>query len=617
MKKIIIIVLCLFATTILYANTTPKYPALFSDENARSAKVKQLQKKEQKEKVDVEAWARANNRRVRYEVDGTLHEIIRIENGRPVYYITHNVNAAISTAANLVRNISPYNLNGANLTVGVWDGGSVLSTHQEFDNRVTVMDGAASHYHSTHVGGTIGAKGYISAALGMAPSAKIDSYDWNSDDSEMANRAASAPNQSTKIYVSNHSYGIGTGWQWGGSAWYWFYDISVMYDKNFGMYYYSTREWDVIAYDAPYYLIIKSAGNDRNDGPSNGDTVYYNNGGTWKAITYNDSVHPLGDGVYYNGGYDSITYLGIAKNILTVGAVNDAVSSGTRNLGFATMSSFSGWGPADDGRIKPDVVGNGVDLYSCDNGNNSDYTTLSGTSMSSPNVCGSAALLIQHYRNLNSSDMRSSTLKGVIIHTSDDIGRPGPDYSYGWGLMNTKEAADIITQGTNLIDVTAAITEELLDSSNPSDEHNFYINGSEPFKATICWTDPEGPWNSAHNSRAPVLVNDLDLRIISPNGTTNYPFVLDVDNPGNNATTGDNIVDNVEQVVINTGAMSGIYNVVVNHKGLAASYGSQQYYSLVVSGAALIPEPVSIYYLSFIIYYLLNKRKFIPMKISG
>ncbi|MCK5852072.1 S8 family serine peptidase [bacterium] len=611
MKKNIIIVLCLFASIISYANTTPKYPALFSDENTRSVKVKQLQEKEQKEKIEAEAWARANDRRVRYEVDGTLHEIIRIENGRPIYYITHNVNAAISTSAGLVRNTPAYNLNGTNLIVGVWDGGSVLSTHQEFDSRVTVKDGAASHYHSTHVGGTIGAKGFNSAALGMAPSAKIDSYDWNSDNSEMASRAASAPNQSTKIYVSNHSYGIGTGWRWNGSGLTWDDDISVMYDKKFGMYYFWTREWDIIAYDAPYYLIIKSAGNDRNDNPSNGSTVYYNGGSD--SVTYNDSIHPLGDGVYYNGGYDSITYLGIAKNILTVGAVNDAVSSGSRNLGFATMSSFSGWGPADDGRIKPDVVGNGVGLVSCDNGNNSDYTTLSGTSMSAPNVCGSAALLIQHYRNLNSSDMRSSTLKGVIIHTSDDIGRPGPDYSYGWGLMNTKEAADIITRGTNLINSTAKITEELLDSSNPDDEHNFYINGSEPFKTTICWTDPEGTWNQTHNSRTPVLVNDLDLRIISPNGGTNYPFILDVNNPGNNATSGDNIVDNVEQVIINTGAVPGIYNVVVNHKGLSGSHGSQQYYSLIVSGATPIPEPGLFLILNFgslILFIIKRKRKF-------
>ena len=606
MIKIKFITLSLVSVIVLYANTAPKYPALFSDEKVRSAKAKKFYDKSIKEKAEAEAWAHANNQRIRYEVDGTLHELMRLENGKPIYYITHNVNAAISTAANLVRNIPPYNLNGTNLIVGVWDGGSVLSTHQEFDGRVTVKDGAASHYHSTHVGGTIGAKGVDALAKGMAPSVNIDSYEWTSDDAEMTSRAASAPNQSTKIYVSNHSYGFGTGWIWdnplGTYGWTWYDNISTMYDDSFGRYSSYARDWDDIAYDAPYYLICKSSGNDRNDNPSNGSTVYYNDG-SWKSVTYNDSIHPLGDGVYNNNGYDSIGYRGVAKNVLTVGAVNDAVSGSMRNLGSATMSTFSSWGPTDDGRIKPDIVGNGVGLYSCYNGNNFDYDSISGTSMSSPNVCGSAALLIQYYRNLIASDMRSSTLKGVMLHTADDIGRPGPDYTYGWGLMNTKEAADTINKGVTLGDSTTFVSEGLLDNANSSDEFSFPIDGTEPFKATICWTDPRGSTIYSHNNRTPVLVNDLDLRIISPNGTTNYPFTLDVNNPGNNATTGDNIVDNVEQVIINTGATPGSYNVTISNKGLSIINGKQQYYSLIVSGA--IPEPVGflIFNFLFLIYY--------------
>ncbi len=227
--------------------------------------------------------------------------------------------------------------------------------------------------------------------------------------------------------------------------------------------------------------------------------------------------------------------------------------------------------------------------------------------MSSPNICGSAALLIQHYRNLMASDMRSSTLKSVILHTADDIGRPGPDYINGWGLMNTKEAADIIEKSSTLNGSTTFMVEGLLDSGNPDDEFSFTIDGTEPFKATICWTDPPGTSTSSHDSRTPVLVNDLDLRIISPNSTINYPFTLDYNNPGNNASTGDNIRDNVEQVIINTGAAPGSYNVTINHKGLSATYGSQQYYSLIVSGA--IPEPIGflIFNFLFLIFNFRNK----------
>ena len=604
MKKNKIILLLFFSAAVLYGNISPKYPALFSDEKARENKVKLLNEKAMKQKTEAESWAHANNFQIRYEENGVLHEIIRIENNKPVYYITHNVNAAISSAANLVRNISPYNLNGTNIIVGVWDAGSVLSTHQEFDGRVTVKDGSVSHNHSTHVGGTIGAKGIVANAKGMAPSVKIDSYDWSSDEAEMAARAAATPNQTTKIYVSNHSYGTGAGWNNTGTRWP--HNITQMYEPSFGQYNYTAWQWDDVAYDAPYFLACKSSGNDRNDNPSNGSIIQYYSGGSWHSVTYDYTIHPGGDG-NYKGGYDCISTYGNAKNILTVGAVNDAVSGGTRNLASATISSFSSWGPADDGRIKPDVVGNGVLLYSCDNGNNSDYTSMSGTSMSSPNVCGSAALLIQYYRDLNSTDMRSSTLKALILHTADDIGRPGPDYSYGWGLMNTKAAADIISADASLSSVTTKITEGLLDAANPDDEFSFSIDGTKPFKTTICWTDPPGNYTTSHDNRTPVLVNDLDIRIISPDGTTNFPFVLDVNNPGSNATTGDNILDNVEQIIINTGSAPGIYTVSVSHKGLSAIYGSQQYYSLIVSGA--VPEPVFIYYLFFVIHYLLFYRK--------
>ena len=600
------IALTFLLTHILLANQTTKYPALFSNEKTRSANVKSLQEKSMSEKINAEKWARDHNKKIRFVKDGVLHELMRIENGKPVYYITLNYNAAISTAADLVRNTSPYNLNGSNLIVGVWDGGSVLSTHREFDGRVTVKDGAASDQHSTHVGGTIGAKGVTTSAKGMAPSVKIDSYDWNYDTSEMAARAASAPNQTTKIYVSNHSYGTRAGWD----GQYWYYNITTTQESMFGQYNYTARTWDNITFNAPYFLACKAAGNDRNDNPFNGSTVYYNNGGSWAPVSYNKNVHPGGDG-NYKGGYDCIATYANAKNILTVGAVNDAVSSGIRWLP-PSMADFSCWGPADDGRIKPDIVGNGVNVYSCDNGYDSDYMSISGTSMSSPNICGSAALLIEHYRKLNSSDMRSSSLKGLIIHTADDIGRPGPDYSYGWGLMNTKAAADLISDDASGAAI-AEITEGLLDPANPDDNYSFTFDGSEPFKTTICWTDPPGSSTAIHDNRTPVLINDLDLRIISPNGVTNYPFILDYNNPSANATSGDNIVDNIEQIIINTNATIGSYIVEISHKGFQPYEPDYQHYSLIVSG--VVPEPSfllfiigSLFYI-FLHYYPVKKIK--------
>jgi hypothetical protein len=189
-----------------------------STAEARGRSVQALKEQSERAKTEAVAEARRRNWPIRGEANGKTYELMELRNGRPRYYVTMNVNAAISTAANLVRNTAPYNANGTNWIAGVWDAGSVLTTHQEFGSRVNNMNGAASHYHSTHVGGTIGAAGVDANAHGMAPKVQIDSYDWNSDTAEMTSRAATGAGQTTKIYISNHSYGYISGWY--GTTWY-------------------------------------------------------------------------------------------------------------------------------------------------------------------------------------------------------------------------------------------------------------------------------------------------------------------------------------------------------------------------------------------------------------
>ena len=528
-----------------------------------------------------ESWARANNAPIRKEFpDGTIIEIQEVINGRPYYYITDNLDAAKTVSTDKVwpGGAAGLNLDGNGMLIGEWDGGAVRRTHRELSGRVTQMDSPGStSSHSTHVAGTLIASGVSATAKGMSPQANLAAYDWSNDESEMASAAASG------LLFSNHSYSYITGWRYnyfGDSRWAWFGDpdISETEDYGFGFYIEQAQQWDEIAYNAPYYLIVKSAGNDRNDeGPSPGEAHWvYDNGWQLSTVTRD----PDGG----NDGFDCIPGgAGVGKNILTIGAVND-IPSGYSQPSDVDMTTFSSWGPADDGRIKPDIVANGYSLYSCDDDHDADYTTKSGTSMATPNVVGSLALIEQHYQNTHSGDaMLAATLKALVIHTADEAGTsPGPDYSYGWGLLNTKTATHVISED----ETDDFVIQELELIQNGTYSMNAFSDGSEPLKITIVWTDPAGnPPSAALNPRTPMLINDLDLRVTYiDDGQIFYPWKLDVENPSMPAVTGDNVVDNVEQVFIDS-PQSGNYQITVNHKNDLTS--GVQNFSMIITGASL------------------------------
>ncbi len=514
--------------------------------------------KSTEQKTAVEEYAMVNNLPIRIENDSTLKELMFIDsNGRLQYNITHNENAAKTVSTNEVYSggAAGLTLTGTGVNVREWDGGTVLSTHQEFDTRLTNGDATATHYHATHVAGTIMASGVVSTAKGMAFAASLTAYDWSDDASEMASEASAG------ALVSNHSYGSIRGWNDG--TWYGTPAVSTVEDYLFGFYDSQAKAWDDIAYNAPYYLIVKSAGNDRND---------------------------TGDGSYPDDGpYDCIDQRGIAKNVLTVGAIND-ITGGWTQASDVVMSSFSSWGPADDGRIKPDIVANGVSLYSTYNTGNSDYASMSGTSMSAPSATGSIALLIQHYENQvgSGSKMKAATTKALVIHTSDEAGTSdGPDYSFGWGLMNTQSATAKITE-----DQTTDIIMEHYLKDGETYTRNITTTGTSPIKVTIVWTDPSG--TSPPNSLDPadvMLVNDLDL-VITQASNTYYPWKLDKDNPSNAATqAAENNVDNVEMVDISSPTTATTYTITVDNDGSLS--GGGQAFSMIISGDienAVAPE---------------------------
>ena len=563
-----------------------------SDPSQRARVVAQMQATEQKQKAD--ALAKAQQAGLKPKIvrpDGTVMELMRFQGDQPVYAITHNANAAISTGANQLS-AAPYSATGSGVTVGVWDGGAVRSTHQEFGARVTVKDGATLLDHSTHVGGTIAAAGIVAAAKGMAPVANIDSYEWNSDKSEMTARGASYPGEPGTIYLSNHSYGYIAGWTYTGYSspkwnWYGSGTTAAGTETDFGIYDTNSRDTDSLAASLPYFLMFRSAGNDRADNPVAGDSVSLSTStSSSSAVTYDPAKHPGGDGSY-KSGYDSISFDAVAKNIVTVGAVSDAVANGVRDTSKAAMTYFSSWGPTDDGRIKPDLVANGDELYSALSTSNTAYGTMSGTSMASPNATGTAALLVELYGKLFPGQaMRASTLKGLLINTADDLGTPGPDYQTGWGLINAKAAADALEAFHD--QSNAVVVEDRVSTGDTTRSFTFSWDGVSPIRVTLCWTDPAGTATTTSELHTARVLNNLDLTLTDATGEPHQPYVMPyvgtwtAANLSAAAVTGKNNVDNVEQVYLANPGTAGAYTATVTCDG-ALTNGAQNF-SLIITG---------------------------------
>ena len=564
---------------------------------AIEAEVERLAAEWEAARARAAAWAERTATPLRGQVDGRDFELIDVVDGRPVYHITTNDRAAISTAAAAVRDAPFYGApDGTGQRIGIWDGGQIRFTHQEFVGRLVSGDGGSTSSHGSHVGGTLGASGVNPSARGMAPGATIHTYAWGSDTAEALAIAATASGQPNRIKVSNHSYGAIEGWEngsySGNQGWHWFGEWGDDEDEKFGRYNGTSAAWDNVCHQAPYYLPFRSAGNDRNDGPPNSMASFFYLDNGWQTNIFDPAIHPGADGLADDGsiGFDSVGTRGTSKNIMTVGAVSDAVSGGLRSVSSASVASFSGWGPTDDGRIKPDIVANGVSLFSTGSNSDTSYYNSSGTSMSSPNAAGSAVLLHEVWSTRLGFDLRASSMKALILHTTDDLGNPGPDYAHGWGLMNTQRAADLILDHEAAPD-EGRVAEEFLDLADSMRIHDLDVDGTEPLRVTICWTDPPSPSISGLDNPTPTLMNDLDIRVVRvADGTVFDPWILDPSNPTLVATTGDNFRDNVEQIYVAT-PIAGSYRLEISHK--ASLVGNRQDYSVITSGATRRTVPAA------------------------
>jgi subtilisin-like proprotein convertase family protein len=495
------------------------------------------QKNKALEKALKEGW------KIKGEENGRFFELMRLTpDGKPIYYQTENYYAAKTIQADKLYNGGSLGINiqGQNMIVGLWDGGAVRSTHNLLNGRVIQRDGATfsspteGNRHATHVTGTMIANG-LTRYRGVAFNATAWTHDWNNDDAEMVNEAAQG------LLASNHSYGMQTFDYFGNCL------IDIYW---FGKYSTDARNWDEIMYNAPYYLIVDAAGNDR----------------YWAANGPN------------KGGYDMLTGNSTGKNGITVAAVRRV--SYYNGPSSVIMSNFSNWGPTDDGRIKPDISSQGVDVSSCTSDSDSSTASYDGTSMAAPSVTAGVILLQQYYNQVYGNYLKSATVKGLALHTANEAGNyDGPDYKYGWGLMNLEKAALTIKENG-----LKSLIEEI--SLSEGETYTFTVNadGSVPLMASICWTDPAGEIITGSSSfmldnPTPALVNDLDIRI-TKNGTTFYPWKLNPANPGAAAFKGDNTVDNFEKIQVDN--PSGTYTIEISHKG-NLKYGKQDV-SIIVTG---------------------------------
>ncbi len=482
---------------------------------------------------------------------GRSYALIGFEGLLPVYSFTQNREAAISSAASFVRMNEDFDsvygpdIHGGDLWVNVNDHGRIYDEHPEFTSdgtlRIVVIEepwyDEANRAHMTHVAGTIGAHGHVTSAMGMAPRVWIRAL-IQQNTSHVLNYGMQTNGQPERSVVGNTSLGSES--------------------STPGMYTSADRAFDQALWDRPYYLHFYAAGN---SGPE----------------------------------FNTLTISGkVCKNLITVGSVSDVTRTSSGDYsGGGNISSFSSRGPARDGRIKPDITANGEALYSPNS--ESGYASYSGTSMSSPNAAGSALLLIDYYRKRFPGQYpRSATVKALIINTTDDRGNPGPDYTYGWGIINTHRAATIIKNHADN-PLSKAIVEDRLDDGQTT-ILPYYYDGDGPIRVTLCWTDLPGPTQESYDDQTPRLVNNLHLRLISPGNEFNYPYVMPYvtgtdavsafdstlyDAP---AVTGVNNTDNVIQVYVED-PEPGAYTIEIYHDGHIE--GGGQDYSLVVWGLTL------------------------------
>ena len=392
---------------------------------------------------------------------------------------------------------------GKNIGVLCRDDG-VVGPHIDFQGRIdNSFAGGNGPSHGDGVAGIMAGAGNLNPAMrGMAAEANL----------YVVNYAASFLDPETQILINSGAVQIT--------------NSSYSNGCNAG-YTTITQTVDTQAKDIPTLLHVFSAGN------SNNNNCGYGAGSQWGNIT---------------GGHKQ------GKNVIA-----------TANVFFdGSLVNSSSRGPAHDGRIKPDIAANGQNQNSTNENNT--YQSFGGTSAAAPGIAGISAQLYEAYGNLNGGAFPPSALiKSTLLNTASDYGNVGPDYKFGWGIVNGLRAAKLIEDGRHL---TATVTQ------GTSNNHTINVpTGTTQVRFMVYWSDtPAAPGVIKD------LVNDLDLVVTDPSNGTHLPWILDstpnattLDLP---ATNGIDHLNNMEQVVLNN-PLVGNYDIEIS--GFDVPVGPQEY----------------------------------------
>jgi serine protease AprX len=373
----------------------------------------------------------------------------------------------------------------------------------------------------------------------------------------------------------------------------------------FGRYPEMSRLTDEFMWEHPDMAIFFAAGNNGNDG------LYF-------IVQCLPGF--LQDGVI---DPDSINAPGTAKNVITVGASEsersdafgssktwgesnetcfreEPLASDTLSDDATGMAAFSSRGPTDDGRIKPDLVAPGTNIFSNrthmpgantlwdPEGTNPDYLFSGGTSMATPLAAGAGVLVREWLTRRGLVNPSAAAVKATLLNTTKDIA-PGqygtgekqeipftrPNSVVGWGRLDLGFIAAPAPYQLWLDDHTTGLaTGQTLRYTNTISQPLVVSNGDQPLRVMLAWTDPPASLSSGKQ-----LVNDLDLLVTGPDGQIYW---------GNGAASGDH-VNNVEGIIIPNPA-PGAYTVEVRAHNVPVD---TQPYALVVGGAITSTMPLA------------------------